>query len=156
MINIDIPGTKPLNLTKLVLDFNGTLALDGTILNGAKEKIELLSNDLEIHILTSDTFGTIKRQCETLPVRIKILETNSHVSEKADYICQLGKDQVVAIGNGANDLRMLQEAALSILVIGLEGCSGKSLQAVDIVVNNISDALGLLINPQRIIATLRT
>ncbi len=155
MIKIDIPGAKELNLTKLVLDFNGTLALDGNILSGVKEIIALLSNNLEIHVLTSDTFGTVQRQCTTLPVHVKILETNKHVTEKADYIYQLGKEQVVAIGNGANDLLMLQEAALSILVIGSEGSSVKSLQAADIVVNNISDAFALLINPQRVIATLR-
>ena len=115
MIRIDIPGAKSLCLTKLVLDFNGTLALDGALLKGVIEKIRRLSNVLEIHILTSDTFGTVKSQCETLPVQIRILQTNSHVTEKADYVCQLGKEQVVAIGNGANDFHMLQEAALGIL-----------------------------------------
>lgn len=155
MLIINIPGRKPLDLRHLVLDLNGTIALDGTLLDGVKQNIVQLANDLEIHILTADTFGTVQLQCETLPVKIKVLETRDHTKEKADYICQLGKEHVAAFGNGANDLMMLREAALGVLVIGAEGCSGKSIQTADIIVNNISDAFALLKNPQRIIATLR-
>lgn len=156
MINMDIPGGKSLSLKSLVLDFNGTIAFDGTLTKGVVQNLVNISKDLEIHILTSDTFGTVKSQCETLPVIIKVLETSNHVREKKDYICQLGKDHVIAIGNGTNDTCMLKEAALGILIIGPEGCSGKAMQTADIIVNNISDALCLLINPKRIIATLRT
>jgi soluble P-type ATPase len=50
---------------------------------------------------------------------------------------------------------MLKNAALGIVVIQKEGATVKSLENADIVCNNIIDALELLKNPLRIIATLR-
>ncbi len=156
MIKIEIPGAKPLKLTKLVLDFNGTIALDGILIKGVKEGIVSLANHLEIHLLTADTFGTVRQQCNSLPLQIEILKTDDHVKEKAAHLCQLGSEQAVAIGNGANDICMLQEAALGILVVGPEGCFGKAVSSADIVVNSIFAAFGLLENPQRIVATIRS
>ena len=34
MIEIDIPGYKTLHLEHLVLDYNGTLAVDGVLIDG--------------------------------------------------------------------------------------------------------------------------
>jgi len=155
MIEVSIPGQSHLSLEVLVLDYNGTLALDGVLPDPVKEKIIFLANLLEIHIITSDTFGSVARQCEGLPVRINVLATNDHVREKAGYLTQFGERMVVAIGNGANDELMLQKANLGILVLGTEGCSTRALTASDIIVKDIIDALDLLLNPQRLIATLR-
>ncbi|MHB1653811.1 MAG: HAD hydrolase family protein [Desulfitobacteriaceae bacterium] len=63
--------------------------------------------------------------------------------------------RVIAIGNGSNDQRMLEEAEVGIAVIGSEGCSGWALRVADLIVNRIEDAFGLLLNPQRLSATLR-
>jgi len=62
---------------------------------------------------------------------------------------------VVAIGNGANDAAMLQEAALGIAVLGPEGLAAEALLAADVVVASIEDALDLLLRPHRLVATLR-
>jgi soluble P-type ATPase len=59
------------------------------------------------------------------------------------------------IGSGANDADMLREAALGIAVVGPEGLAGGALPAADVVVASINDALGLLVNSKRVIATLR-
>lgn len=155
MIKINIPGYGLLELDILVLDYNGTLALDGCFLPRVKEDLMQLAELLEIHIVTSDTFGSVTRQCEELPVKIKILESGNHSLEKAEYLDQFGARQTVVIGNGANDLQMMKKAALGILIIGPEGCSGKTLCHADIITTNIADALGLLLHPQRLIATLR-
>ena len=68
---------------------------------------------------------------------------------------RLGAERVVAIGNGANDAEMLAAAALGIAVLGPEGLATATLRAVDVVVGRIEDALDLLLQPQRLVATLR-
>ncbi|OLN33172.1 HAD family hydrolase [Desulfosporosinus metallidurans] len=155
MIQVVIPGRGTLNLEVLVLDYNGTLALDGQMLKSVRDHIRRLSPLLEIHILTSDTNGTVVQQCEGLPVQVKLLESTDHTQEKADYLLQFGSREVVAIGNGANDQLMLEKAHLSIAVIGFEGASLQALQSADLVVNRIEDGFGLLLETQRLKATLR-
>ena len=76
-------------------------------------------------------------------------------SEKARIIKELGPEKVVAIGNGANDAMMLKEAALGIGVIGDEGCSALVLKEADLVVSNVVDAFGVILHPERLVATLR-
>lgn len=62
----------------------------------------------------------------------------------------------VAIDNGRNDLEMFKSCILSIAVIGTEGCFAKAIFEADIVVNNVIDAIDLLLKNNRINATLRT
>ena len=155
MIKLVIPGRITLNLEVLVLDYNGTLALDGQMFESVRDHIRRLSPLLEIHILTSDTNGTVVQQCEGLPVQVKLLESTDHTQEKADYLLQFGSREVVAIGNGANDQLMLEKAHLGIAVIGFEGASLQTLQTADLVVNQIEDGFGLLLETHRLKATLR-
>ena len=51
---------------------------------------------------------------------------------------------------------MLQAAALGIAVIGPECAAAEALAAADIVAPNILAALDLLLNPLRLVATLRS
>lgn len=155
MIQVKIPGRDILNLEIIVLDFNGTLALDGKMFASVKDSLIRLSPFLEIHILTSDTYGTVKDQCKELAVQVKVLESMDHTTEKADYLSQFDTKEIIAIGNGANDHLMLKRAHLGIGIIGFEGASVQALLAADLVVNKIEDAFGLLIEPQRLKATLR-
>lgn len=62
MIQVIIPGRETMNLEVLVLDYNGTLALDGQMFESVRESLIRLSYHLEIHILTADTFGTVEQQ----------------------------------------------------------------------------------------------
>jgi len=155
MLEIMIPGYKLLKLEVLVLDYNGTIAFDGKLRTEVKESVALLSQYLELHVLTADTFNTVVQQCHELPLRVKVLETPDHTTEKGDYLAQFGSRHVVAVGNGSNDRLLLEKATIGIAVLGDEGCSGKVLQVADVVVSDISAALGLLLHPQRLIATLR-
>lgn len=156
MLEITVPGHGRFTPEVLVLDYNGTLALDGLIFEQIKDKITALAQNLEIHIVTSDTFGSVAAQCWDLPVQIKVLHTQNHTQEKADYLNQFENRTVVAVGNGANDQLMLKKAQIGIVVLGSEGCAGASLAAADILVKDINDALDLFRRPQRLIATLRT
>lgn len=67
----------------------------------------------------------------------------------------MGAAGVAAIGNGANDAKMLETAALGIAVLGPEGLAVETLHAANVVVPHINDALDLLLKPVRLIATLR-
>ncbi|KGK87820.1 ATPase P [Desulfosporosinus sp. HMP52] len=155
MIQTYIPGRGNINLEILVLDYNGTLALDGRMFDSVKEKLKRLSPYLEIHIITSDTFGSVVQQCEGLPLQVKVLESAEHIKEKGDYVLKFRPREVVAIGNGANDQLMLQHAQLGIAVIGGEGASAQALLSADLVVNDIEDAFGLLLETKRLKATFR-
>ncbi|HGY54288.1 MAG TPA: ATPase P [Caldithrix abyssi] len=155
MIRIDVPVFGLLSLEYLVMDYNGTLAIDGRLIAGVTEAIEKLSNDMEIHIVTADTFGKVRKEMKGLPVVTKILPPANQAEAKRAYVRTLGEHRCVCIGNGRNDRLMLKEAALGIAAIQNEGAARATVESADIVVNHIVDALNLLIHPLRLIATLR-
>ncbi|NPV90923.1 MAG: hypothetical protein HPY50_09135 [Firmicutes bacterium] len=156
MLKVDIPGSDTLELHYLVLDYNGTLAEDGEILEGVEERIRFLADYLKIYIITADTFGLVKEYCSRLPVEIVKISGTGGYSQKEKFVKKLGPDRVVAIGNGFNDHLMLEASWLGILVIGSEGAAARSILNSDVVCRSIEEALDLLIHPQRLVATLRT
>ena len=156
MLTIMIPGSKKIEAGHLVLDYNGTLAVDGKLIPGVKERLATLSKQMTIHVLTADTFGTSPKELSGTNCKLTILRPPFLDEQKKQLITELGKDNVVAIGNGANDALMLQSAALGILVIQEEGASVKALLNAEIVCKSCLDALDLLKNKLRITATLRT
>lgn len=156
MIQIGVPGLGPLSLSALVLDMNGTISLDGKLLEGVEERIARLSGLLDVHLATSDTFGTARELADQLRVSLHRLEPNGmEAMQKARLVRRLQAEGVVAVGNGCNDTAMLREAAVGIAVIGPEGCAREALEAADIVAPSITWALDLLLNPRRLAATLR-
>jgi P-type E1-E2 ATPase len=156
VLEVVIPGRGTLHLRHLVLDVNGTLAVDGLLLPGVAERLEQLRPALGLHLLTADTHGTQHRINEQLQLVATILGPMTPGGEqKAAYVNRLGVDSVVAIGNGANDQWMLRAAALSIVVLGREGLATVALREADVVVQQIADALDLLLHPARLAATLR-
>ena len=155
MLTIEIPGFRALHLEHLVLDFNGTLARDGQLLDGVGPRIEVLARDLTVHVATGDTHGSARAQLRGLPLTLTVLEPEHQAEAKRTYVQALGADRCVCIGNGRNDRLMLQEATLGIAVAGIEGTSVEALLATHLFVPNIHDALDLLQSPQRLVATLR-
>lgn len=154
-INISIPNFKDLSLKHLVLDYNGTIAKDGILKDAVKERLPALSKLLNIHVITSDTFGSVQTQLKDFDIEINVLCSNDHTLEKALYIKELDAASCFAIGNGSNDNKMLKDAALSVALIGDEGCSTKTLLSSDVTCKEIADALDLLLNTNRLIASLR-
>ncbi len=155
MITLDIPGRGRLTLKNIVLDFNGTIALDGIILPGVKERLKALSADLDIYVLTADTNGTCRSACSDINCNIEIFTEKLCATEKLNFIKSLGAHGTVTIGNGNNDSLMLAGAALGIIVLGPEGASVKALTAADVVVTDITSGLDILLYPKRLLATLR-
>jgi len=156
MIEISIPGYGKLQCRYLVLDYNGTLALDGRLIAGVKEHLQQLSADLEIHVLTADTFGKAQAGLTGIDCILSILPVDRQDVGKRKYVMDLGEERCVCMGNGRNDRLMLKEAALGIAVIQEEGAAAETLQAADVVCRDIVSALQLLSNPLRLVATLRS
>lgn len=155
MLAVDIPNEHPIQINYLVMDFNGTLACDGQLYSGVKRRLLRLAAQLDLHVLTADTFGSAGRELQGLPCQLSILAPAQQAQQKRHYIEQLGCQQTVTIGNGRNDHEMLKAAALGIIVLQEEGAAVETLLAADIVAPNILVALDLLLNPQRLVATLR-
>ncbi len=156
MIQVDIPGYRVLQLTHLVMDYNGTLAVDGELEAGVREALSALSDHLTIHIVTADTFGLAAEQLKDVPLNLSILPPGHQDVAKRDYVNRLGCAQTVAVGNGRNDRLMLTAAELGIAVVLREGAAAVTLAAADIVCMGIVPALELLLHPLRLTATLRS
>ena len=152
---IIIPHYPTLTLRHVVLDYNGTLAKDGKLKAEAKPLLKSLTEQYEVHVITSDTFGTVQAQLEGFDITVKVLKSDDHTMEKSAYVNELSANFCVAVGNGNNDKKMLQNAALGIALTGDEGCSTQTLMNSDIVCKSIEDVLELLLNERRLIATLR-
>jgi len=155
MITIKIPHLNTLNLNNLVLDYNGTLAVDGKIIESVINILKSLSFNLNIYIITADTYGFVEERIKDIPCKLIILPHGNQDKAKLRFLEQLNAKETVCIGNGKNDRLMLKESSLGIVVIGKEGAALDSLIAADVVCNSITDALDILLQTKRLVATLR-
>lgn len=156
MITVDIPGYRKLELEHLVLDYNGTLAVGGVLLHGVTDLLAQLATKVEVHVVTADTFGAARAALAGRPVSLTIAPTEEQAELKREYVTALRPESVVAMGNGRNDRYMLEVAALGIAVMHQEGVATESVRAADLLCPSIRDALTLLLETRRLIATLRS
>jgi len=155
MIELTIPGHGEIHLQHLVTDVNGTLALDGILLEGVARRLSGLRDRLTLHLITADTHGQQSVIDHLLNVSAVRIQRGNETAQKTEYVRARGADSVVAIGQGANDAGMLKSAALGICVLSAEGAASETLLAADLVTPDIQSALDLLDKPLRIIASLR-
>jgi P-type E1-E2 ATPase len=155
MIELNIPGRGTIRLEHLVCDVNGTLALDGQLLDGLPRLLNNLRDRLTVHLLTADTHGKQTLINQQLGITATQVQAGQEAEQKARFIRKLGEDQVVAVGQGANDAAMLDAAILGIGILSAEGIARETLSAADILVPDIYAAMNLLEHPLRIVATLR-
>ena len=155
-MNITIPGRDELIIENILLDYNGTIAVDGKIIKSIEKRIDKLDKmGLNIFVLTADTHGTVRKECGHLPLEVIVFDNNEARISKKEIVEKLGSDRCIAIGNGYNDGLMLLKSKLGIAVMGEEGMSLKAIENADVVCRNIEDALDLIIKEKRLIATLR-
>ncbi len=155
MIEFSIPGQGTLKLEHLVLDVNGTLALDGKLIDGVEQALAGLRDRLQIHLITADTHGRQAAIDAQLGLQSERLRPGEEVEQKAAFVRQLGAERTAAIGQGANDAGMLHAAAIGVAVLSREGLSTVTMKAADLVVPDILAALELFDKPLRIVASLR-
>src|SRR5712692_1519066 len=142
-LELAIPGFKvnrfpegKIVLKHLVMDVNGTLALDGELVPGVLERVRMLESFFEIQLLTADTNRRQPQIDAQLRLKKpgKIHKDHAKPDEpehewKAREVRDLGADSVVAIGNGRNDVSMLKVAALGIAVLNSEGLARAAQEA---------------------------
>jgi len=152
MISITIPGREKLQLTHAVFDVNGTIAVDGVLMAGVAERLQMLQEHLSIHVLTAGTHGNLTELERALDIPLHIISTGE---DKARFVQQLGPEHVIAFGNGSNDAAMLRLAAIGVAVMAAEGVSLLALHAADVLAHGPLDAIDLALRPKRLIATMR-
>ena len=159
MILLDIPGLGKRELHRVVSDYTGTHAFAGALRPGVRERLTRLAELVDIHFLTSDTFGTAKRELGSLPVTLHLLSGERHDEQKQAFVADHEPQHVAAFGNGNNDrlmLRTVREAeGLAIAVDNGEGCAIDMMVAANLFIHGSEQALDLLLHSDRCKATLR-
>ncbi|SRR5579885_2531352 len=157
-IRIDIPGFGILEIQRIVSDYTGTLSCGGVLVPGLKELLIKLSEQVDIVVVTSDTFGTAEAQLAGI-AKPYFLKSAHHDQEKQQYVRQFDLSCIAAFGNGNNDrwlLRAVKEGGgLAIAVDNGEGCATEALQNAHLLVHGAVNAFSLLLEPNRCKATLR-
>ena len=154
MISIERPGQGNLEIEFLLIDFEGTLATDKRVHPKAKDKMNLLSKRTKIYILAKGDQELVAEVLRKVKTEVIYLKEEEASQGKLNLLRQLGATRTVAIGNGADDAPMLEEAGLGICVMSKEGTSSEVMKKADVVVANILDALDFLLKPLRQKATL--
>ena len=159
-IQVSIPGFGKVDLRVLVTDYTGTHACGGVLVPGARKRLVRLSKLLDIFVLTSDTFGTVKKELEGIPHTLHLLDGKAHDMQKAKFIWELIRgDRIAAFGNGRNDRLMLravrQAGGIAAAIDNGEGCAVEALLEANIFVHGSTAALDLLLDTNRLKATLR-
>ena len=155
MIKIEIPGRETIEIEHVVLDYNGTIALDGRLIAGAAERIWELSKLARVYVLTADTYGTVQAQCAGLGAEIRTFPRANAADCKEEIARSLG-GKAACIGNGFNDIKMFGIAELAIAVMDGEGVCAALIGHADVLVRSAEEGLDLLLKPDRLRATLRT
>jgi soluble P-type ATPase len=152
MIRIDIPQRGSIELQHAVFDVNGTLAVDGMPLPGVVARLGALGEHLSLHALTAGTHGNLAELERVLGFPLQLIASGE---EKVRYVQHLGPAQVIAFGNGRNDVGMLRLAAIGVAVLAAEGAAMDALRAADVLALGPVEAIDLVLKPKRLIATLR-
>lgn len=156
MLIYEIPGRDNLEIKNIVFDYNGTIAVDGKLIDGVKELINKLAEVIDIYVLTADTYGTVEKECIDINCKVLTFPKSDAGKSKKEIVRELGGHRTICLGNGYNDILMFEEAVLSIAIIEGEGVSGKLLSKADIVCRSIVEALRMLLNKDMVKATLRS
>lgn len=146
-------GMGEVELTTIILDLNGTLAVKGKIVEGAESRITALKEmGFDIHLFTGDQRGNATTLASQLGIQV---HTATSSEEKQALTEKLSVNKTVAIGNARIDIGTFKPCKLRIGTIQLEGIHTDILEYIDILVPSINDALDLLIDESTFNATMR-
>jgi soluble P-type ATPase len=149
MIVIQRPGQEPLEIEFIVLTFEGTLATDQRVHPKAKDKINLLSKRAKVFVFTTGEKARVSAVLRNVKAEVVYLKEGEASHGKLDLLQQLGPARAVAIGNGMNDVGMIEHSGLGIAVMSREGTLSEVIGKADLVFMTILDALDFLLKPLR-------
>ncbi len=154
MKTIAVPGYGSLEVENVVLDLNGTVTESGDFIAGVLDALQALrAQGFKIYILSGDTRGNLGQTFGHAP-GIEAVVTKTAL-EKKTFVESIGPDHTVCVGNGNIDVEMFKVAKVSICTVQAEGATTKAMLQADIVVTHIKHAIGILLDPDKLIATLR-
>jgi len=156
MLSITIPGYGDLEIEYVVFDYNGTIAVDGKLIDGVRAGMDELSGILEFHVITADTFGLVKSELEGAKCRLAVIPEKDQAEYKLEYVSKLGLERAFCVGNGRNDRMMVKEARLGAAILQEEGAASETLLASDLVFRNVLDVFSCLKETKRLVASLRS
>ena len=138
-----------------MFDYNGTIAVDGKVLPELRERIEALLKLVPVYVLTADTYGTVRAQCEPLGMIVHTFPREGAAQCKEEIVKAL-PGASACFGNGFNDIEMFGAAALSVAILEGEGLCASLLPHADVLVRSAAEGLDLLLKEGRLKATLRS
>jgi soluble P-type ATPase len=151
---IVVPGFGSLELENVVLDLNGTVTESGDFIPGVLEDLKALrAEGCKIYILSGDTRGNLAQTFEHAS-GIEAVVTKT-AQEKRTFVESIGPEHTVCVGNGNIDVEMFKVAKLSICTVQAEGATTKAMLQADVVVTHVKHAMEILLDPDKLIATLR-
>ena len=159
-ILVDIPGFGQRHITTMLTDYTGTLSRQGRLVDGVKDGLRVLAELLEIHVITADTYGFAAEELKGVPVEFFLLTGGCHDAKKREYGAKLGLKNCIVFGNGNNDRLLLAAAkeagGIAISVDNGEGCATDAILNSHLFIVGAVNALGLLLEPLGLKATLRS
>jgi len=155
MKSVTIPGWGTVHIHNVVLDLNGTITESGQFIPGILGALaSLRKQGFRVYVLSGDSRGNLKQQLDRFPeIGIQITET---AQAKRDFVESLGPESTVCIGNGNIDVEMFKVARLSMCTVQGEGATPGAICNADIVVTHIKEAIELIHDENKLIATLRS
>jgi len=157
-ISIEIPGFGPLRIHAIVSDYTGTLSCKGKLVPGIAQRLRKLLQLVDVHVVTSDSYGTARRQLKGI-LEPHILSKKRHDVEKKEFVKSHDPRHVAAFGNGNNDRQLLdtvkKAGGLAVAVDNGEGCALDAIKAANIFIVGAVNAFDLLLERTSCKATLR-
>jgi soluble P-type ATPase len=158
-ITLKIPGFGDRHIKTLLADYDGTLSCKGEVSEQIKERLLRLARAVEIHILTADRKAKSNDCFGRLPVHVHVLSEEDQDVQKRDSLKGFAAANVAVFGNGNNDRLLMQivkvNGGLCVAVNNGEGCSIEALLNAHLLVQGAIEALDVLLDPERFVATLR-
>ncbi|WP_456366335.1 HAD family hydrolase [Thermococcus sp.] len=149
-MEVEVPNYGTVKFSAVLFDLNGTLGEAGRVSKEVKELLKRLCEKYTVVVLSSNTFGTLGEEMEGIPVRVESVKDGIEKAKIAEAY-----SPYAAVGNGNNDVAMLEAAELAFCVIGPEGAAVDALLVSDIAVRDVRDAMKMLLDERKLIATLR-
>jgi soluble P-type ATPase len=141
-------------LEHLIIEIGSIVDGNGDLIDGAATQVGLLQDFLNIHLAVGGIFDALPGFVSELGcVKVQWMQTGA---DKVSLVRSLHADSCAAIGGVANDAQMLRDAALSFAVAGSREASLETIATADIICLSITDALDLLLDPDTLIAVMRT
>lgn len=143
-MDYNVQGVGKITIDTVIFDLNGTLAVNGKLVEGVKDRIERLKNEgFRVYVVSTDHRGNGKELADDLGIEFIYAETTN---DKEDFIREFDPEMVAAIGNARVDIGLFDYARISIATMQAEGIHAAIFRFVDIIVTSVNDAIDILLD----------